>query len=217
MPFGDLSWESTLPPYLSNSDKNRLKDGLAQFFDPAHRQKTKQYDNFYLKEPPAFFMQGDIINSLLVYDWDFKNGTYFTGYAPVILVSNSCDVTLKESSLLEKEALFAPIIPLNEFFEDLRGDGYSEDNIASIHTNLKHQTFSNLFYLPPNPIDNREFVVFFDKIFWHPSERVQEKSCKIDEERFLSLDNFGFYLFICKISYHFCRVPEESERSSLFK
>ena len=214
MPFGDTTWEATLPAYLTSPNKNRLKDGLSQFFDPDHRQKQKKYDNFYLTNPPDFFMQGDLINSLPVYDWNFDNNTYSTGFAPVILVSNSCDVSPKEDRLLDKEALFARLIPLNDFFSDLREDGYSKENIDSIYNNLTHQTYSNLFYLPKNSITDLEYIVFFDKVFWHPSENFNLKLENIKEERFLSLDHFGFYLFILKLSYHFCRVPEESERSS---
>ena len=196
MSFGDLTWEATLPSYLTITDKTRLKDGLSQFFNPEHRQKDKRYDNFYLNKPPAFFMQGDLINSLHVYDWSFENDVYTTGFSPVIIISSSCDVFPKEEKLLEKEALFARLIPLEDFFSDLKDDGYTKENIASIYNGLKNQAYTNLFYLPPNPIDSREFIVFFDKIFWHPSENFFEKLKNINDARFLSLDHFGFYLFI---------------------
>ena len=215
MSFGKTTWEDTLPAYLTAPEKTRLKEGLAQFFNPEHRQKTKRYDNFYLNNPPTFFMQGDLINSLPVYFWDYDSKKYLTGFAPVILVSNSCDVSPKEGRLLDKEALFAHLIPLDDYINDLKEEGYTSDHIASIYNNLNQQTYSNLLYLPPNPIDKREFIVFFDKIFWHPAEGFLEKLADINTERFLSLDIFGFYLFICKLSYHFCRVPEESERSSM--
>lgn len=213
MTFGDIPWENSLPAYLSQTNKTRLREGLSQFFDPIQRKKDKRYEYFYLINPPGFFMQGDVINSLPVYEWDDIKQEYTTGYSYVVLISNTCDIFKEHDRLIEKEALFAPIIPLDEFFKDLRLNGYSEDKIKSIHNNLTHQLYSNLFYMPPNPLDKREFIVFFDKTFWHPTSQFQEKLANITEERFLSLDHFGFYLFVNKLSYHFCRIPEDCHRS----
>lgn len=214
MAFGQETWEETLPPYLSSQEKVRLKEQLSQFFSPALREKGKEYEKFYLSQPPSFFMQGDIIGSLPICDWDTEKNEYITGYSPVMLVSSSCDVFHENDGLLEKEALFTQLIPLDEYFFDLKSQGFTEANIASIYSGLKHQTYSNLFYLPHNPIDKREFLIFFDKIYWHPSSELINKVDTIDDERFLSLDHFGFYLLITKLSYHFCRVPEVRERFS---
>jgi hypothetical protein len=213
MAFDDISFENTLPPYLSQPNKTRLKEGLSQFFSVGHRIKDKRYDHFYLDNPPDFFMQGDVINSIPVYNWDAETNQYITGYSPVVMISSTCDIFEDHDRLLEKEVLFATLIPLIDFCQDLEAEGFTEKNIKSIHSNLRQQLYSNLFYLPPNPIDGREFVVFFDKTFWHPSIKFLEKRERINEERFISLDHFGFYLFICKLSYHFCRVPEDCHRS----
>lgn len=214
MAFGEDTWDVTLPPYLLSHEKDRLKDQLKQFFSSVNRQKGKEYEKFYLSEPPNFFMQGDLIDSLPVCYWDSGKREYNTGFASVMLVSSSCDVYHENGSLLDKEALFTQLIPLEEYFSDLKANGYTEANISSIYNGLTHQAYSNLFYLPSNPIDNREFIVFFDKIFWHPSNELTTKLDNLKEERFLSLDHFGFYLLITKLSFHFCRVPEVRERFS---
>lgn len=214
MAFGEVTWEETLPPYLLSTEKERLKIQLNQFFSPSHRQQKKVYDNFYLNIPPDFFMQGDIIDSIPVCFWEPENVKYGTGFAPVMLLSNSCDVTDENDHLINKEALFTQLIPLNEYFTDLLSNGFSDAQITSIHNLLKHQAYTNLFYLPMNPIDGNEYIVFFDKIFWHPSSELIKKLKNLTEERFLSLDHFGFYLLITKLAYHFCRVPEVRERFS---
>jgi hypothetical protein len=212
MAFGEDSWEDTLPHYLISTEKARLKFQLYQFFGVEHRLKDKDYQDFYLDNPPVFFMQGDILESMPICSWDSGNDRYDTGFAPVMLLSNSCDVSNDNVNLLEKEALFTQLIPLDEYFSDLKANGFTIANIESIYNGLTHQAYSNLFYLPPTPNDKREFIVFFDKIFWHPSCELIKKLEFISEQRFLSLSHFGFYLLITKLSYHFCRVPETRER-----
>lgn len=214
MEFGGHSLDLFLPNYLTDTNKNRLKSALEQFVDPDSKSKTIDYTDFYLETPPSFLMQGDLLNSIPVYDWDYERNNYTTGFAPVIIASNSCDVYSKEEGLLEKEGLFACVIPFDEFEKDLKDNGFSAENIVSIRNNLTHQTYTNIFYMPPTFIDKREYLVFFDKTFWHPSEKLREYASDISSLRFISLGNFGFYLFILKLSFHFCRVPEESERDN---
>jgi hypothetical protein len=218
MPFGDEDWETTLPSYLFNTEKGRIKIGLSQFFEANHHQKDKVYSNFYLEENTIlFFIQGDIFNSIPAIEWDDDNSCYYTAFTPAMLVSNSCDISPDNNRQLPKEALFAPVIPLVEFIKGLEDDGMIKDQITSIINNLKHQDYSNIFYLPPNPLDLSENIVLLDKVYWHPSSEIQKKLADIKNERGISLDHFGFYLFIAKLSFHLCRVPEEIERRSDLK
>ena len=181
MAFGEDTWDITLPPYIGTPEKERLKEQLKQFFSSEFREKGKEYENFYLTKSQTFFMQGDILESLPVCNWDLEKNEYITAYSPVMLMSSSCDVFHENESLLDKEALFTQLIPLDEYFFDLKSQGFTEANIASIYSGLKHQTYSNLFYLPHNPIDKREFLIFFDKIYWHPSSELINKVDTIDD------------------------------------
>ena len=69
MGFGDSDWEETLPKYLLQEDKRRLKDFLSQFFIDEQRGQEIRYDNFYLRIPNCnYFRQGDILNSVPTID-----------------------------------------------------------------------------------------------------------------------------------------------------
>jgi len=209
--FQEQEWNVILPPYLLDADKGRIKRGLGQFIDPLERGKEKVYEDFYLQASQKYFMQGDLLNSIKTVDWNYLKEDYYSAYTTAMLVSNSCDVSVDNLRTLGKEPLFAPVIELNEYFKELKNAGKSDAQIQSIHSTLKQQDYTNLFYLPANH-NGIEYIVFLDKICWYPATEIQKKLENLDNERFLSLSDWAFYLFVTKVALHFCRVPEEKER-----
>ena len=213
MSIFDSSFENLLPSYLLNTDKSRIKKGLEQFFLPENRQKEKVYVDFYLLSPQDYLMQSDVLNSIRSIDWDDNIKDYITGFTPAVLLSNSCDISTENiRGLNKKEVLFAPIVPLDEIIKDYKESRFSVDQISTFQTTLKNQEYTNLFYLPPNEKNKKEYVVYLDKIFWHPVSELKKVIDNLNESRFISLSHFGHYLFITKLSIHLCRVPEELER-----
>jgi hypothetical protein len=216
MPISDFKIEQLLPPYLTEIEKGRIKKGLEQFFQPNQNKKTDElYKDFYLENSPKFYLlQSDIINSIKTIGWNEEKEDYYSGYQPAMLVSNSCDVTDDNArSLNQKEALFAPVLPLNEVIKDYEKAGFSSQQINNFCNTLRKQEFSNLFYLPKNHINQKEYLVHLDKIFWHPITSVKKVNKNLQENRFISLSNFGYYLFLVKVSFHICRLPEEIDRT----
>jgi hypothetical protein len=86
------------------------------------------------------------------------------------------------------------------------------ENLFDKHHCIKTQTYSNVFYLPIHPSTHQDFVCFFDNAFWFPTEELTAYLPNIEQIRLQSLDYFGYYLFLVKLSYHFCRLPEEKQR-----
>ncbi|MDX2173971.1 MAG: hypothetical protein SFY56_12685 [Bacteroidota bacterium] len=212
MGFSLENWNIILPETLLEIDKDRLKRLLFQFFGSEHRKGEKKYDDFYLKSGPNYFLQGDILKRINTLEWDYDNEKYIFTEKPTALLSNTCDVSEENQRLNQKQALFAPVIKLSDYIDSLKELGANKEQIDSALNNIKSQTYSNIFYLPPNPINGNDYIVFLDNIFWQPSNILISKIAKINDERFLCLNHFGFYLLITKLSYHFCRVPEEIDR-----
>lgn len=208
-------FEDLLPFYLTSVEKQRLKIGIEQFVNFETKEKALDYSGFYLKNAPEYLMQSDMLNSVKLVAWDDESKDFVSGFTPSVFVSNTCDVNAENSrSINNKEAMFAPIIELDQYLDDLKSEGYSDAQIASFLNTLKQQDFSNLFYLPKNEKNGKEYIVFFDKISWSPiNELIKEDS--LNNIRFISLSNYGFYLFILKLSYHFCRLPEEVDRNEV--
>lgn len=90
--------------------------------------------------------------------------------------------------------------------------GEDNDRLSVIGEGIKAQRYSSLFFLPPHHVAKSGFVCHFDEAFSFPTEELRSYLPDIDQTRICSLDYFGYYLFPVKLSYHFCRLPEEQQR-----
>jgi hypothetical protein len=217
MPFNSESFINLLPSYLTASEKERLKESLKQFKIEEQKKivwNPKIYTDFYLNKKKDFFLQGDLVKEMRFAEWDKDKRSYEKKYINSIILSNTCDIYITNQRIIPKQVLLAPIIPFDEFLQELKAtQAYNQQKIKEIEQSVKDQLYSNVFYLPP--IDNagsKGYICSLDEIFWIPSEEFQTYLTEINENRITSLDHFGFYLFILKVSYHFCRLPEEEDR-----
>ena len=158
-------------------------------------------------------MQADILNSVKGILWDESSGDIESGYNPAMLISNSCDVSVENTrSLNQKDALFAPIVPLAVYVDDCLKEGFTQGQVNSFLNVLRKQEYTNLFYLPPNPINGLEYFVRLDRIYWIPISQLKNTMENLSDSRFLSLSQWAWYLFLVKLSLHSSRVPETIER-----
>lgn len=214
--FSEYKFDELLPPYLTSQEKGRLQKGLQQFIVNPQKNKIPDYSNFYINSSSDYLMQSDLLNSVKMISWDEDAKDFKTGYISAMLISSTCDLSKDNiHTINKKEALFAPIIAISEFCADLKKEGYSEDRIKAFYDTLRKQEFSNLFYIPKNEKNENDYMVFLDKVSWFPATELINDEVKLNDLRFISLSNFGFYLFILKLSYHFCRLPEEADRSEI--
>ena len=208
MSFNDLSIEKFIPGYFTPDIKDRLKSGLQSFFNKEANDREKNYNGFYAFDAPGYLMQADVLQSVRTIDWDLEANDYVPCYFSSILISNTCDVTeenLRSTNI--KQALLAPLIPVEEYLKDMEAE-FKPEQILGFYNTLKRQEHSNLFYLPKNHKNGKDYIVFLDKIYWQPVPALQPLIKNLPEERFLSLSNWGFYLFLLKLSYHLSRLPE---------
>jgi len=210
-----FNWDKRLPGYLTKEEKGRLRFALEQFSKGKSGEKLEiDYSDFFLNNQPQFLLQGDLVHSVPFPFWNERSQNFETDQTLGILISNSCDVAQENTRLSAKHAVFAPIIPVFEYAKDLIEQGENAQKVDSIIVQLKQQIFTNLIYVP-HPDNTKEgFLAFLDKAF-HVAPSVVKKLCdNLESERYITLSNFGSYLFIVKLSFHFCRVPEEIERKS---
>jgi hypothetical protein len=109
---------------------------------------------------------------------------------------------------VHKQVVLAPIIEMAQYLEEISNEQGLEEMVKSI----KAQTISNILYLPSNLMSGKDYICHLDKAFWFPTEELHSYLSDIEQTRIASLDYFGYYLFLVKLSYHFCRLPEEKQR-----
>ncbi len=196
--------------YLTEEEKGRLNAALKQFKKVGKGENAhKNYTHFYLSSFPNGLRQGDLLSSIRIPNWNIKTASYDKVYSKVILVSNTCDVdSSSKDRIIPKEILFAPIVELAEYEKDLVKNNKNPKEIISA---IKRQEYSNLFYLPNQ--QSTEYIAFLDKLFWFPTDELIKLYDKIIDQRIATLDYYGFFLFIIKLTYHLCRSPEDDHRS----
>ncbi len=212
MDFSDTDWNKLLPAYLSASDKTRLKTALMQFKKENHTGSIS-YNDFYAKYGFSYFVQTDLLAQVRTSYWDASSQTYATKFVNSIIVSNSCDISFENTRVLnEKQCLFAPLVPLDVYLENLRLKNYPEDKLTQLTVEIKSQLVTNIFYLPVGGGGSKDYVALLDQLFWFPTTELKDWLAEIDRRKLTSLNQFGFYLFILKLSFHLCRLPEDEDR-----
>lgn len=197
-----------LPPELTEQKKGRLQEGLNQFLK-INNNKDKYYTDFYLNSANPYFLQGDLIREIRFPVFNKSNRQYDKLYFDALLISNTCDVDDSNKRNVPKQAILAKLIPFDSFIESL--DDIGVEDAANIITQIKNQQFSNVFYLPITKT-REEYIAYFDDLSVIEIEELNALKDEININRIGSLDYFGYYLFIFKLSYHFCRLPEETQR-----
>jgi hypothetical protein len=202
--------EHLFPSYLTKTEKGRLLEALEQFKDAHTKGKwnSKNYSHFYAQTPYNYFLQGDLIREIRYPNWNAQGKLFERTFTDALILSNTCDLDLSNLRKAHKQVILAPIIEMAQYLEEIPNEQEREEIIKGI----KAQTTSNILYLPPNMVNGKDYICHFDKAFWFPTDELHSYLSDIEQARIASLDYFGYYLFLVKLSYHFCRLPEEKQR-----
>src|SRR5690606_22208774 len=106
--------------------------------------------------------------------------------------------------------LYAPIIAVSRYINILTENGISQEQINSHLKSIREQEITSIFYIPPVEGRIDESMVFLDRISNMRNSLATTK--ELLSERIFTLSNFGFYLFLLKLSIHFTRIREGVDR-----
>lgn len=126
-----------------------------------------------------------------------------------IVLSNSCDVSSENTRVFPPKVTFAPIVKLSRIIERFVAYGLDREKVASRLTDIKAQRVTNMFYLPADGLLDGDHVVLLDDLHSMPVEVLQ-----IEAEKLFTLSMAAFYLFVFKLSVHFCRLHENVDRTA---
>lgn len=191
------SIQSQIPFYLTQDAKDSLVKALNDF-----PRSIDYYINLYQDS----VLQGDGWNSFVVCDFESGQRKSVRG----ILLTNSCDVSPENPREFPPYFTFAPIIKLNNYVEKLENAGISRQKIANKIASIKEQKITNVFYLPMGSNLEDDYIALLANVQTVP-KRIFE--ARADRRKLFTLSQVGFYLFVLKLSVHFCRFHEGVART----
>lgn len=193
------SLQEHIPYYLTQDQKEGLKRALEDFSQKG--KSASYYTNYYQGK----VLQGDGWDALQIIR--FKDAQRISTKG--ILLSNSCDIDPSNKREWLPNIVFAPIISLTRYKELLLDHGLSGQVVSSKIESIRKQEVTSIFYLPKGGGLIDEYIAYFDDIHTIPADYFDDLAC---EQNLFTLSQFGFYLFIFKISVHFCRFHENIKR-----
>jgi hypothetical protein len=104
-----LDLEFALPRYLSDEQNDSMLKELREY---------PKMDNIYNSFPQQNWLQGDIYKGIMY--CDLMDGEYRIDKIEAMLLSNTCDISLENRrDFYEPKFVFAPVIDLNKYYENL--------------------------------------------------------------------------------------------------
>jgi len=188
--------QAQIPYYLTKEQQAGLIKALSEFPRP-----IQYYIGLYQNE----LLQGDGWAKLEVIR--FEDGT--RDRIKGIILSNSCDINPENERFTPPNITFAPIIKLASYAQLLLRNGFTQQQIDNRFQAMREQRVNTMFYLPRGGALEEEHVAILDDLHTVPAhafERVAER------KKLFTLSTVGFYLFLFKLSVHFCRFHEEVAR-----
>jgi hypothetical protein len=186
-----------LPAYLTDSDQATLL-----------RNITKDYPHldYYSLRDTQDILQGDGWTGLEIITFDTMEKIRVSG----LILSNTCDIAPENPRIKAPNIIFAPVTTLQAYDQVLSANCTDIGRVRSHMEAIRVQALTNRFYLPKATPMAMDYVVLLDDIHTMPRERYLKNSSR---KLCVRLSNSGFYVFILKLSIHFCRLTDGVNRN----
>ena len=204
MGFDLDSLREQIPYYLNDESKKSLLTNLRAL------REGQSIDLFLSEDNNDFqnqMLQGDGWRGFELFSFEGNKKVSVFG----IVVSNTCDVSPENKRDLATRVTFAPLVKLAKFQQLLKESKISSSKIANKIKSIKLQTTSNIFFIPAGGPLKEDYIVRLDDIYSIPLKCHQNHP---DRKKLFTLNDLGFYLFVFKLSVHFCRLFEQIDRQN---
>lgn len=183
--------ECHLPPYLSPKQKEDLYKELKAFPESFSYYYNRSRFNDEL-------LQGDGWSDFAVIDSE----TMEKKQTRAIVLSNTCDVDPNNKRALPPKIIFAPLVKINRYKNLLENFGLPQKEINNKLGAIRRQEITSIFYLPAGGKLEEEYMINLDDLHSQPLTNFHKR------EKLFTLSLQGFYIFILKLSIHFCRFND---------
>ena len=188
--------QTQIPYYLTQAQKDGLIKALDEFPRPIQ---------YYIGLYPNELLQGDGWEKLEIIR--FENGS--RDKIKGIVLSNSCDISPNNKRNMPPNITFAPIIKMANYAQLLLKNGLTQQQIEDRFQSIREQRITTMFYLPKGSALDEEYVTLLDDLHTVPAHAFEQVA---ERKKLFTLSLVGFYLFLLKLSVHFCRFHEEVAR-----
>ncbi len=191
-----------LPKYLSPEATESLFQELKSFTEKPH---DRLYSGILARDDGI--LQGDGL--LLMPISNLPDAKVDEG--PVMVLSNTCDIDSENKRHTSPRITYCPIIKLSKFVAVLESKELPKNVIDQTVETIKEQRTSSVIFLPKGGFLPEDCVALLDH-----ATNCDMKCAPIVKDspnRLFSLSDFGWYLFLFKISLHFTRMQEAISRS----
>lgn len=190
-----------LPKYLSPESETRLFEALERF--PGNLDE--RIYTIKLKDE-KFIFQGDGLRNLPVINLPNRE----IQPAPVMVLSNSCDIGPEKINTISNNIVYAPIFRFEKYKVMIETVMHNPISLKSHLEDVRRQQISSIFFLPRGGSLDYDAIVRFDYVVNCKKEFLN--NFNIVESRIFTLSNYGLYLFLFKLSVHFTRMRENIDR-----
>ena len=190
------------PYYLTEESRKKLLEEL-EAFDQS--KKVKIFLNDYNNDYKENLLQGDGWRGFELYVFETGKKQTVKG----IVISNSCDIDSANIREISTKVAFAPLVKLSAFKNLLDNSSIETNRVEAKIKAIKEQKTSNIFFIPADGPIEEDYIVRFDDIHSMPIKFHQTNP---EREKLFTLSMLGFYLFVLKLSVHFCRLQEDVAR-----
>jgi hypothetical protein len=191
-----------LPKYLSPEAQGKLFTELRAF--PSNIDARMFAPN--LRKELAVF-QGDGITDLPIVN--LPNNKVVG--AKCLVLSNTCDIDPQNRRLQTPHLSYCPMIrysALSGLVVEIEKDaGKAESYLRSV----RQQEISSMFFVPRGELLNEDFVALLDRTMSCPIS--PENYDAIAGQKLFTLSDYGFYMFLIKLSVHFTRINDGVSRN----
>lgn len=179
-----------IPSYLAPKQQAELVEGLRDF----------ENRNLYAAGFAGECLQGDGWTSIQIVRFADGRRDKVKG----ILISNTCDIDPKNARIFPPQIVFAPLVRLDAYEKALK-QKISAEQVRSKVAAIRKQQVTSLFYLPAEGTLDGEHIAILDDLHSIPYRAFEAERTRT---KIFTLNQIGFYLFVIKLSIHFCRFNE---------
>lgn len=194
--------EKYLPKYLSTENQKDLYTQLKEFPDNI----SKIYGSDFTFQ--AGILQSDVVSGIPFFNLPDTTSKI----SKAMVISNSCDIDPVNNRPIPPKVSYIPLISLDKFIKLLKSQDIGDERIRGIVESIKKQEKTNMFYLPRGAHIEEDMIALFENVLSINRDTFFDLA-EAESYKLATLSNYGFYMFLLKLSIHFTRIQERVDRN----